>query len=85
VIRDWKVVCKDCGATFTYSDRSARDAAVRGESRPERCVACRTAHNRQTSRMGAAYVDLDPGDRPVAAGQLKAGRLGRLDRGPRPH
>ncbi|WP_410611092.1 S1 RNA-binding domain-containing protein [Amycolatopsis sp. lyj-109] len=35
--------------------------------------------------MGAAYVDLDPGLRPVEAGRLKAGRLGRLDRGERPH
>nr|BFE56511.1 hypothetical protein GCM10020063_010370 [Dactylosporangium thailandense] len=85
MIRDWKVACKDCGRLFTYSDQSARDAAVRGESRPERCVECRSKHNRQTSRMGAAYVDLDPGDRPVVAGELKAGRLGRLDRGSRPH
>ncbi|MDX1873292.1 helicase-related protein [Mycolicibacterium sp. 120266] len=35
--------------------------------------------------MGAAYVDLNPGERPVPPGGLKAGRLGRIDRGPRPH
>ncbi|AHH98602.1 DEAD/DEAH box helicase [Kutzneria albida] len=85
MIRDWTVHCKDCLKPFSYSDRSARDAAVRGESRPERCATCRAKHNRDTSRMGAAYVELDPGARPVAAGRLKAGRLGRLDRGERPH
>jgi hypothetical protein len=46
---------------------------------------CRAKHNRATSRMGASYLELDPGTRPVAAGALKAGRLGRIDRGPRPH
>ena len=36
MIRDWRVVCKDCLKPFHYSDQSARDAALRGESRPER-------------------------------------------------
>lgn len=85
MIRDWSVLCKDCLKPFYYSDQAAREAEQRGESRPERCPACRAEHNKATSRMGAAYLDLDPGDRPVAAGALKAGRLGRLDRGPRPH
>jgi HrpA-like RNA helicase len=85
VTRDWRVICKDCGKPFAYSDTSAREAIARGDSRPERCLPCRQRHNRQTARMGAAYLDLDPGTRPVAAGQLKAGRLGRLDRGPRRH
>jgi hypothetical protein len=83
--RDWTVQCKDCLKPFHYSDQSARDARQRGDSRPERCAECRREHNKATSRMGAAYLDLDPGQRPVAAGKLKAGRLGRVDRGPRPH
>lgn len=83
-IRDWTVVCKECGKRFVYSDRAASEAAIRGESRPERCPACRRSHNRSTQRMGAPYVDLAPG-RPVLPGGLKPGRLGKLQHPNREH
>lgn len=82
--RDWQVVCKECGNVLLYSDRSRQDAFIRGQSPPERCLECRGRHSRAVSRLAVRYLDLDPG-LPVPAGGLKAGRLGRLDRPPRPH
>ncbi|WP_405950574.1 helicase-related protein [Streptomyces prunicolor] len=82
--RDWQVVCKECGGELLYSDRSRQEAFVRGQSPPERCLACRGRHSRAISRLAVKYLDLDPG-LPVPAGGLKAGRLGRLDRPARPH
>ncbi|MFG2811630.1 helicase-related protein [Streptomyces massasporeus] len=81
---DWTVTCKDCGNPVPYSDAARAAALERGHSPPERCAACRAAHRRDTSRLGAAYLDLEPG-RPVPPGGLKAGRLGRISHPERPH
>ena len=80
----WKVACKDCGGPVNYSD-STREAAVeRGQAAPERCAECRSRHRRETSRLGLAYVELEPG-RPIGPQGVKAGRLGRIERAERPH
>ncbi len=84
VTTTWTVICKDCDAKVVYSDAARQAAIERGQSPPERCAACRRTHRRQTSRLGLAYVDLEPG-RAVPARGLKAGRLGRIVRDARPH
>ncbi|CAL9652972.1 helicase-related protein [Streptomyces sp. enrichment culture] len=81
---DWTVTCKDCGNPVPYSDAARAAALERGHSPPERCAACRAAHRRDTSRLGAAYLDLESG-RPVPPSGLKAGRLGRISHPERPH
>ncbi|MDQ1052052.1 helicase-related protein [Streptomyces sp. V4I2] len=80
----WTVTCKDCGNPVPYSDAARTSALERGHSPPERCGACRGQHRRDTSRLGAAYLDLEPG-RPVPVTGLKAGRLGRISHPERPH
>ncbi|MFM9452403.1 helicase-related protein [Streptomyces europaeiscabiei] len=80
----WTVACKDCGNPVPYSEDARTEALQRGHSPPERCAACRLKHRRDTSRLGAAYLDLEPG-RSVPPAGLKAGRLGRLSHPERPH
>jgi HrpA-like RNA helicase len=80
----WTVACKDCGTPVPYSEDARTGALQRGHSPPERCAACRLKHRRDTSRLGAAYLDLEPG-RAVPPAGLKAGRLGRLSHPERPH
>ena len=82
--RDWQVACKECGATLLYSERSRADAVLRGQSPPERCGPCRAKHSRAISRLAVKYLDMEPGV-PVPDSGLKAGRLSRLPRPPRPH
>jgi HrpA-like RNA helicase len=84
VSKTWTVKCKDCGKPVRYSDATRTAAIERGQSAPERCADCRAQHKRQTSRLGASYVDIEPG-RPVPDSGLKAGRLGRIVREARPH
>lgn len=80
----WTVACKDCGASVTYSDSTRLAARERGQAAPERCQNCRDRHRRETSRLGIAYLELEPG-RPIPAQGVKAGRLGRIEREARPH
>jgi superfamily II DNA/RNA helicase len=83
-VRESEVGCKDCGKEFVYSEYAIREAARRGESRPERCQECAARHARQTSRMGVAYIDLIP-EHPLPVKGLKPSRLGRLAHPDRPH
>lgn len=82
--KTWTVKCKDCGKLVRYSDATRTAAIERGQSAPERCAECRAIHRRQTSRLGASYIDIEPG-RTVPDSGLKAGRLGRIVRESRPH
>lgn len=82
--KTWTVKCKDCGKPVHYSDATRTAAIERGQSAPERCAECRAKHRRQTSRLGASYLDIEPG-RPVPGSGLKAGRLGRIVREARRH
>ncbi|CAG0950620.1 partial ATP-dependent RNA helicase HrpA, partial [Anaerolineae bacterium] len=82
--KEWKVICKDCGKEFGYSDWSYQAGVSRGQSRPERCAECRKVHNRQTGTMGLSYFDL----KPLASADtsnVQPGSLGKLNHPPREH
>lgn len=77
--KEWIATCKDCGKSFGYSDASLQTAIARGQSRPERCPACRRHHSREIGMVGISHFVLKP-VRPVSDSGLSPGELGSLER-----
>lgn len=81
---EWNVRCKDCNDEFGYSDYSLIVGSERGQSRPERCTACRRKHNGQTATMAVPYLDLKP-RKSADTSRLRSGALGSLAHAARLH
>lgn len=47
---DQQITCRDCGASFTFTDGEQEFYASKNLSAPQRCKACRSA--RKTDRNG---------------------------------
>lgn len=56
----WKIVCKDCGKTFEYSDHVLQIDMKSGMSRPERCKGCRDKHGSVIKLLGNSHFELTP-------------------------
>ncbi len=58
---DKALVCRDCGATFTFTAGEQAFFASRGLThRPTRCPVCRTAHRLGRSSPREGYVHYGP-------------------------
>lgn len=82
--KEWFAICKDCGSKYGYSHESYQLSLRRGQSRPERCPACRKLHSREIASLGLSHYDLVPVNNVPIEG-LEPGRLGGLSRLERVH
>lgn len=81
---EWTCKCKDCPATFRYSDTNYQANQKRGFSRPERCVDCRRQHAKEVNTVGQPYFKVKP-LLPGVRHEDLVSPLGRLHHAPRPH
>lgn len=50
---DKTITCKDCGATFTFTESEQAFYKEKGfENEPQRCASCRAARKNQRSNRG---------------------------------
>ena len=78
----YTVLCKDCGAAFTYSQAYAERMQVLGQSPPERCEKHRKVNSEEIRRLGLSHHRL----RPRVPGQpvvVRSAGLGSLTHPPR--
>jgi len=73
--REWNVICKRCGKSFGYSDRSYRNSLQYGFSRPEYCEKCQIKEKDMRKGMGAPYFHV-----PQAKDDIEPGPLGFIER-----
>lgn len=53
---DKSIVCKDCGATFTFTENEQAFYREKGfENEPQRCPECRAARKQQTRGSKGGY------------------------------
>ncbi|OGJ60167.1 zinc-binding protein [Candidatus Peribacteria bacterium RIFCSPHIGHO2_01_FULL_51_9] len=87
---DQELTCRDCGATFTFTDGEQEFYAQKNLSAPQRCKTCRQARRSQTrgprelhdavcSQCGVqCQVPFKPvGDKPVLCKECFSAKRGR--------
>lgn len=80
-MKELKSVCKDCGEPIAISEYAVELEVKRGNSRPERCRACREVHNKEIQSIGSSHFYLEPG--PKIGRTLGSFYLGKIDHGNR--
>lgn len=83
--KEWKVICKDCGKPFGYSDSSYMAGLQRGLSRPERCPECRRRHAKEIQTLGMAFFKVKPINPKTIVEGVVAGDLGSIKHEERIH
>lgn len=77
---EWTAACKDCGASFRYSDAVHQDRLRRGLSAPERCQKHRERHAIETRSMASSHFGLKRAREPDLGGSPFLGAFDRSDR-----
>lgn len=73
-----RLVCKECGESFSVTNDTIEGDVARGLSVPTRCPTCRKAHGRYLNSVGAGYYAVQPAES-FDISRCHLTGLGRLD------